>query len=61
MACGPSRIAMGRAITTLTELRLVPLRLKFFYQYYPYVMGQDISILTELRLVPFQWLARPVS
>ena len=34
MARGPSRLATGWAISTLTELRLVPLRLKFFYQYY---------------------------
>ena len=51
LARGPSRIATGPAISTLMELRLVPLRLIFF-QFYPYGMGQDVSTLTELRLVP---------
>ena len=50
----PSRIATGRAISTLTELRLVPLRLIFFFQFYPYVTGQNVSILTELGLVPLR-------
>ena len=50
----PSRIATGRAISTLTELRLVPLRLIIFFQFYPYVTGQDVSTLTELRLVPLR-------
>ena len=48
MARGPSRIATGRAISTLTELRLVSLRLIFFFQFYPYVTGQDVSLLTAL-------------
>ena len=43
-----ARIATGRVISTLTELRLVPLGLIiFFYQFYPYVMGQDVSLFTE--------------
>ena len=40
---GPPRIATGRAISTLTELRLVPLQLKFFY----YSMARPVTLHTN--------------